>query len=52
MGVTEFPCPGCGQAQKVRAPNGTEVNTQALCAACREAKANEEAEKHKGARAR
>lgn len=37
MGVTEYPCPSCGQTQKVRAPNGAEVNPR-LCAACEEAK--------------
>lgn len=50
MGVTEFPCPGCGTPQKVRAPNGQEVNAQALCAACTEKKAHEEADK-KGTKA-
>lgn len=40
MGVTEYPCPRCGQAQKVRAPNGQEVQAQ-NCAACREEEARE-----------
>lgn len=35
MGVTEFPCPKCGQAQRVRAPNGQEIKPR-LCAACEE----------------
>lgn len=43
MGVTEFACPGCGQAQKVRAPNGVEVSPR-LCAACQEAE-NAEAQR-------
>ena len=45
MGVFEFPCPGCGTPQKIRAPAGQEVNTQALCAACAEKKANEARDK-------
>jgi len=43
MGVTEYPCARCGQAQKVRAPNGQEVNTQKLCARCEEEVRAEEA---------
>lgn len=36
MGSYEWPCPKCGTAQKVRAPNGSEVAPK-LCAACEEA---------------
>lgn len=43
MGVTEYPCPRCGQAQRVRAPNGSEVNTQRLCPRCEEETRNEKA---------
>ena len=40
MGSYEWACPKCGQAQKVRAPNGTEVQPR-LCAACEEAERKE-----------
>lgn len=33
MGQTTFPCPTCGQVQRVEHENGTEV-TLRLCAAC------------------
>jgi pyruvate/2-oxoglutarate dehydrogenase complex dihydrolipoamide acyltransferase (E2) component len=36
MATFEWPCPKCGTPQKVRAPSGTEVNAQKLCAACEE----------------
>lgn len=35
MGVTEYPCPSCGQNQRTRAPNGEEVFPQ-LCPSCQE----------------
>lgn len=35
MGSFSWPCPRCGQDQKTRAPNGTEVNPR-LCAGCEE----------------
>jgi hypothetical protein len=35
MGVTIWPCPGCGQAQRQEHPNGEAVETRP-CAACRE----------------
>lgn len=43
MGVTEYPCPKCGQAQRIRAPNGQEVKAR-LCAACQEQEAKQQAE--------
>ncbi len=46
MGVTEYPCPGCGQAQKVRAPNGQEVAPE-LCAACKEKEPKEHGAKER-----
>jgi hypothetical protein len=41
MGVTTWPCPGCGQQQRQEHPNG-EAQSLQLCAACKEA---EEAKK-------
>lgn len=41
MGVTEYPCPKCGQAQKVRAPNGVTI-FPTLCAACAEEEKKEQ----------
>lgn len=40
MGSFEYPCPKCGQAQKVRAPNGSEV-TPRLCPACQQAETDQ-----------
>lgn len=40
MGSFEWACPRCGQTQKTRAPNGTEVEPT-LCAACKEAEGRE-----------
>jgi hypothetical protein len=37
MGSYEFPCPSCGQGQRIRAPNGSNIQAQD-CAACREEK--------------
>ncbi len=35
MGVTSWPCPGCGQQQSTSHENGQEVQVR-LCAACAE----------------
>lgn len=35
MGVTTYPCPGCGQAQRQEHPNG-QVILPTLCPACAE----------------
>ena len=40
MGVTTWPCPGCGQQQRSEHPNG-EAQENRLCAACREKAENE-----------
>lgn len=37
MGITSWPCPGCGQQQKSEHPNGVMVHT-VLCASCQEKK--------------
>lgn len=42
MGVTEWPCPRCGQKQRREHPNG-EAQAAELCAACTEEVANEKA---------
>lgn len=36
MAEWSWPCPRCGQTQRVRAQAGEEVNTRQLCAACAE----------------
>lgn len=41
MGITTWPCPGCGQQQKSEHANGETVKV-ALCAACAEKKAKHE----------
>lgn len=40
MGQTTFPCPTCGQAQRVEHENGSEVQVK-LCASCEEQRAAE-----------
>lgn len=42
MGITTWPCPGCGQQQKVDHANGETVKPT-LCAACAERKAKQDA---------
>jgi hypothetical protein len=36
MGSYAYPCPFCGQQQRLEIPNGTRVGRHKLCAACQE----------------